>query len=280
MAFKRYIEITAGPSGEIGKTVIDNYMSFEIEKGLGKKWVNKALVKIYNLSENTANHMGAAKNKLIIKTGYMDEGAAGVFFGDVHKSRIYKDGPNQVLEIEAYDGQSLQSKSIALSYIEGTGASVILDAILSKLAYPVKGKPNLTDVYQNAYCYNGNAYEALKGVLAKSGYLCTIQNEAINIYKQGEPVVNTGLYLSSDTGLLQVDIVDEVVGFLVDDDALPDRKGSKLKIKSLIFPQLYPGAQVTVVKGNTEGPYRIKTVKMVGDNFGGEYSAEMEATRL
>lgn len=280
MAFKRYIEISAGPADGIGRTVVDNYMGFEIEKSLGPKWINKAIVQIYNLSDNTANIMGAAKNKLIVKTGYSDEGVQAIFFGDVHKSKIYKEGPNKILEIEAYDGQKAQSKSIALSYTEGTSASVILDAILAKLAYPVKNKPKLNDVYQNAYSFSGNAYDALKKVLAKSGYLCSIQNEAIIIYKQGEAVVNTGLYLSADTGLIQADVVDEIVGFLIDDDALPDRKGSKLKIKSLIYPQLYPGAQITVAKGLSEGPYRIKTVKMIGDNFGGDYFAEMEATRL
>jgi len=281
MAFQRVIEITAGPSGGDGVTITENYMSFEIEKALGKKYVNKAVVKIYNLTENTMNWMGAAKNKLIVKTGYADEGGPiSVFFGDVHKSRIYTDGMNKVLEIEAYDGQSIQNKNILLSYAENVKASVILDAILTKLAYPVKNKPVLTDIYQGGFSCVGNALKILDGVLAKAGYARTIQNAEIHIYKKGETVINTGLYLSPDTGLLNIEIGDEIVSVLKDEDSLPDFKGSKLKLTTLIFPQLYPGAQVTVARGDSEGPYKINSVKMEGDNFGGAYKADLEVVRL
>jgi len=288
MSFQRIIEISAGPSGGEGVTITDNYMSFEIEKA-SSKGSNKASVQIYNLSDSAMNAMGAAKNKLCVKTGYKDEGGpVAIFFGDVNRSRKYKEGDDVILEIEAFDGQSIYDKNYALSCTEGVGANVVLDKILEKLAYPVENRPKLTSIYNNGYSDSGNALRQLTKVLTRENYKWMIQNAAIYIYKVGEAVTKTGLYLCSDTGLIDIEIIDESVPkknkkgstSVKDEDELPDYKGAKIKIKSLIHPQLYPGCEVTVAQGDSEGPFKITSVKMAGDNFGGDYFANMEAVRL
>ncbi len=276
MAFKRIIEISSGPEGGIGRKVTENYMSFEIERSLTSS-VNKAKVKIYNLSQETVAAMGKAGNKLVISAGYEDEGgAAALFFGDINKVTTEQKGVDKVLEMEAFDGQkAVQGKNVVLSFTKGTPTQTVLNTILGVLALPLGSViPPITSVYSGGYCYAGKAVGALTQVLAREGLKWSIQNEALVVYKDGEIFTPTTLKLTADSGLLSVAPVDQTPGPGTGKKVI---KGTSYKFEALLFPQLLPGAQVFIQSTVVIGAVVVQAVKLRGDNRTGDFKCECEA---
>lgn len=278
MAFKRIIEITGGPEGGNGVTISENYMSFEITRDRSGT-PNKAEVKIYNLSDASISTIAKAKNKLIIKAGYVDEGGAkALFYGDVYTFVVTKESTERILTIEAYDGlKNIQSKFVSLSYASGITAGKIIQDLINVLAYPLNGTlPNIQNAYNNGFAFVGSACDALTKVLARIGLRWSIQNEQLTIYQNGMESIPQQLVLGYDTGLMFVQKRDR--DNTVDPITPEHRKpGAYYKLTTLLFPQLLPGALVQINTPNLQGGMVIESCKMIGDNFGGKFQIEAEA---
>ncbi len=271
MAFGRLITVISGPSGGTGTSISDCRISFDIEKSIGKT-PNKSNVMIYNLSDTTMASMGKRMNKLIIKAGYKDENSLStIFYGDINKSEISKEPPDTILKIEAMDGwKSLQQAIINKSYAAGTSISTVVNDIVSEMGFVIGGtKPNISGSYAPGYVASGKCGHVLSKVLNKVGYTWSIQNDQIYIFEEGGSAKTFELSLASDTGLLSISKLEH-------DAKLTKSAKSYYTIRTLLFPQIIPGAQVYIKSSLATGNMIVQNVTMSGDSYEGDFIVEAE----
>lgn len=277
MAFDRVVELTIGPPGETGKQITDLRIVFFVQK-TDKESANKAQIEIYNLSDETALEIGKAKNAVILRAGYEDEGGAkNLFFGEVATAKFSKTPPETKLEISAFDGQSnIQEKNISISYGPGTTAQKIFNDLVAAFGLPLSNASLvLSGAYANGYAFVGKIKDAITEVLSFTGKTWTIQNNQLTVISPGESVERTGLLISPDTGLIATpEPLDDI-----DSDATTEVP-KRYKIKSLLFPQMVPGAEIQLQSSIVSGTFRVETVEFIGDNFEGSFTAEAEVVQI
>lgn len=277
MAFIRKIEVIAGPEGGEGFSVTENFITFDITKS-NKKSMNKATIQIYNLSDDTMNIMKRRDNLILIRAGYEDETINDLFVGNIVHSSVKRERVDKVLEIEAHDGQrSLMTRTVSLGFDSRVAVTTVLNNIFSVLAYPVVGRERIPagEQYNNGYAFAGYARKALEEVLEKVGLKYSVQNEQIFIYKEDdEAVQTTGLLLSPETGLLSLDPKEERK------KRNTTQQKAEYSAKSLLFPQLIPGAQIQIKKGKVDTFFVVQSGVYKGDNQRGEFTAEIEVKEI
>lgn len=274
MAFNKRLEVIIGPDGGQGVLIKDLYIKFEVKKSDSES-MNSAEVEIYNLSNETIDKINKAGNKIVIRAGYLDEGLSPLFFGNIIQSIVRKEGGERILKIDAQDGEkSYSKKKISLSYKEGTKAFIIADAIMNNLGLPVFGRENINRniEYTIGYSFIGMAKTALSEVLAHCKCSWTIQNESIVIISEGGTIQDTGLLLSADSGLVELNPAEE------ENNKSGKKKIKKMTVKTLLFPQLVPGSKCKIISkaANINAFFKVRSGKYFGDNRGGDFFNELE----
>lgn len=277
MAFNRIIEISI--ISQTGKAFIikDLHISFTVEKTIAQS-ANKGTVRIWNLSESTRTSI-KAKDKIIVKAGYEDEGTANLFFGDIQIVTDSKDSTDRITEIEAFDGQSaIQNTDITCSFSAGTSVQSVFQYIRGKMGLPLANKEIvLPGQYAGGYSFVGKAKDAMTQVLLYAGYAWSIQNEQIVIHNDFTVVQKTGLNISPTTGLIGSPQI-------INDTDTNQNEGQRVLkrwgVKSLLFPQLIPGASVQVTANEVKGIFKIETVIYDADNMEGEFVSNMEVVEM
>lgn len=270
MAFSRIVEVSIGPTGQLGTTIRDLRITFSINKTQAES-ENTAEIMIYNLKKETADKVGVEGNKVILRAGYEDEGVKNLFFGDITRVQNKKEGTETVLTIEAKDGvESVVDSNIILSYDAGTLVKTVIDEITNTIGLPIGNQIIYpTTIYNNGYAFIGKATVALTEVLNFINKKWTIQNEQLIIYEDGETILNTGLKLTSSTGLIGQPEK------LVDEDGI-----IKWNVQSLLFPQLVPGSQIEISSDAVNGFFNIETSAFSGDNFDSDFAVTCEVSAI
>lgn len=277
MAYNRIIESSIGPPGETGYLIKDLRQNFTIEKS-DKESTNKLNLSIYNLNENTIDTIAKAKNKVILRAGYLDEGISSLFFGDIVSTINKKEGPNKILEIEAFDGQTnIQNNNISISYTSGTIKQQVFNDLVAAFGIPLTNPQNLSGQFANGYSYVGKVKDALTEILSPFNKSWTIQNEQLIIITKGESVQRTGLLISPSTGLIES---PEAISDQDEKQSNIDEVPKRWKIKSLLFPQLFPGVEVQIQSNKVNGIFRVESVYMTGDNYEGDFMCETEVIAI
>jgi hypothetical protein len=81
------------------------------------------------------------------------------------------------------------------------------------------------------------------------------------------------LKLTPETGLINIARLEQ------DETAKSIKKGTagtNYSIKTLLFPQMIPGAIIYVESSLTKGNMIIQSIKMTGSNFDGDFKVEAE----
>lgn len=277
MAFGRIVELTIGPPDGIGQLITGLRISFTIEKG-DTESANKATITVYNLSAETALKLGKAKNRIILRAGYQDEGGAkNIFFGDIASAIYSKQSPETKLEITAFDGQlNIQEKNVSLSYAPGTFVQQIFNDIRKTFGLPLTNVGlSLQGQYVNGFAFVGKAKDALTEVLAFAGKTWTIQNSQLTVLSPGETVERTGLLISAKTGLINSPEPLDTV-----DDKPTEDVPKRYMVKSLLYPQLVPGVEIELQSNIVSGTFRVESVTFTGDNAEGDFIAETEVVQI
>lgn len=278
MALNRITELSIGPAGETGVLVKDLRMNFVVEKS-DKESANRLNLLVYNLGRDTSDRIARAKNKVVLRAGYEDEGVTSLFFGDVVKVVDRKAGPDRLLDIEAYDGHfNIQNKNVSLSFAEGSTRQQVFNDVVSIFGLPLTNQGlTVSGQYANGWAFVGKARDALTEVLAPIGKSWTIQNEQLVIITPGEVVQRTGLLISPSTGLIgSPEALSDQDERQVETEDVPKR----WKIKSLLFPQIFPGAELRIESDVVNGAFKVETVVQSGDNYEGEFVSEAEVVQV
>ena len=279
MAFIRVVEAIIGPKGGNGVKINGLKIAFNIEKTDAPE-PNTSKIQIYNLSIDTHNKVSVAGNHCTLKAGYKDETVAAIFFGDVVKGTRTKSGGDYVTELEVKDGRiALQSGQVSVSYAKDTDALTIVQDMIDAIGLPSKGTDNIPigAKYPGAFSDIGQAADILREVLNKFDLMYTVQNEMIYIMKPDEAAESTGLKLTVETGLLT--IPQSVSDKTEEEDTKADAK-NKWTFKTLLFPELIPGAACAVESSTLNGEVKITKTVFSGDNWDGEFIAEIEGVAL
>jgi hypothetical protein len=275
MAFMRHVEVVVGPKGREGFKIDGLKIAFKIEK-TDQPEPNESTIEIYNLSKDTHSKVAVAGNHITLKAGYKDETIAAIFFGDVVSGTRKKSDNEYITELKVKDGRTaVMAGQVSISFEKNTDALTIAQALLDAIGLPYKGTENIPSdaKYTSCFSFIGQATDILRDLLNKYDLMYTIQNEMIYIMKSGEAAETTGLKLSAETGLLSIPqpVSDKTTDGDVETDA-----SNKWGFRTLLFPQLLPGAACTVESSTLNGDIKITKAVITGDNWLGDFAIDLE----
>jgi len=278
MAFNRVVEVLLGPAGSIGTLIKDLRISFKVIK-TEKESTNSASIMIHNMDRNTANKVAVAKNKVILRAGYSDEGIANLFFGDITSVTISKDGTDRILEIKAHDGQyAIQNKNITVSYSAGTTKQKIFNDLVLAFGIPLANQSVVVSgQYSNGWAFAGKVKDALSELLESVNKNWSIQNEQLVVSGSNDVIQRTGLLISPDTGLI------DMPESLSDQDEKQTENidvPKRFRIKCLLFPQLFPNIELKLQSSTVNGTYKVESVSFTGDNYEGDFMSDVQVVSI
>jgi hypothetical protein len=274
MAFIRQVEAVVQ-----GVKINGLKIAFNIEK-TDKPEPNTSKIQIYNLSKDTHNQVSVAGNHCVLKAGYKDETVAAIFFGDVVKGTRVKSGTDYITELEVKDGRAaVMAGQVSVSYAKDTEALSIVQEMIGAIGLPSKGTENIPAgaKYPGAFSGIGQAADILREVLNKFELMYTIQNEMIYVMKPDEAAENTGLKLNTESGLLTI---PQPVSDKTREEDTEAEAENKWSFKTLLFPELIPGAACVVESSTLNGEVKITKTVFSGDNWNGEFAADLEGVVL
>jgi hypothetical protein len=221
-----------------------------------------------------------AGNHCALKAGYADETVAAILFGDVVKCTRKKSGADYVTEIEVKDGRAaVMAGQVSVSYAKDTDALTIAQDLIDAIGLPSKGTELVPSdaKYPGSFSDIGQAADILRKVLNKYDLKYTIQNEMIYILKEGEAAESTGLRLAPETGLLTI---PQPVSDKTEETDAAKEAANKWSFRTMLFPQLIPGAACKVESSSITAEMKITKAKLTGDNWLSDFAIDIEAEVL
>jgi hypothetical protein len=252
-------------------------VEFEIEKSI-KRTPNTAVIRVRNLSKEQRDHLsslsvnkkaGTGKIRCELVAGYKDEYGL-IFRGDLRNATHTREGATWITQVEGEDGgrSSLKAR-VNQTFPAGTPVATVVLACAAALGVGPGNLPSLTALlatrggrtFPAGTVLSGQASEELHHLLASCGYTYSIQNGALQIQKAGKPLLAVGALLSEATGLVETPSVN------------PD---GTVSAKTLIIPNIYPGARCVLASAAVQGQYQIRSIKYQGNSFTKDWYASLE----
>lgn len=265
--FDRKIELTIGKRGQNGFTYKDLRVVFKVEKSLNSK-PNKSEIKVYNLTKDNRSKAEQSGNVVLLKAGYGDK-IESIFTGDVAKAKTQLEGVDYVTTFELGDGEFLFKTAKAdISFSKGTDLKEAITGILNQVGFKFGDLSGLiSEKLQAPLVLSGNVRKHLDDVSTRQGFEWSIQDDAIQILKQGQATKEQLVLLSAKTGL--IGIPKNRFG------KTPEEKG--IEFDCLLNGKLKPGRKVQIDSAVFQGVYRIEKIVYQGDNFSQDFTCKCEA---
>lgn len=216
----------------------------------------KALFRIYNLSSEVRNDIYAdvfevgEYRKITFAAGYSGEELPQIFQGNIKQAFSYREGPDWITEIEAYDGGSDVENTLA-NVTKPVGYNVndlALDVIGQFEHLKVGAIGDLDSGVlppSRGITLNGNAWDLITRSIRPDGGFAFINNEKVCIVNQWEYIANEGGIeeISSDTGMI----------------GSPRLFSSQVKVRLIFEPRLEPAQLVSLKtqENRMSGDYSI-----------------------
>lgn len=276
------------------------HMTFKIDRSIVFN-DNSAEFVVYNASENTRNNVLARGSNVRFSAGYSDTGTIGqLFTGNIIDSQSERIGPDWVTTIQAAsmrsDEKPFQITPVALSFAKDVPLPTVLESLGSTLGLVVAGIESANFSLPNGFVYVGAIRGALKyckTILNVNGLDLFIDNSELVVYSLGQASNFTTLFLSPDTGLLNIrsvtdsnDLVRETVQAVLEEGneldvvaAIADNvqvQEKRVAISAILQPKARPNGLVKVVGTRHDGIYLLEYLTFSGDNFGGDFNSTLE----
>lgn len=224
--------------------------------------VNEARIHVYNLSNNTINHM-AHYAKVVLNAGY--KGNVGtILSGYIACYETRWEGQDKVTTFTVLDSEPLDKRTIpSISYTKHTKASTIIKDIMKRGKLHAAAISLVKDiVYSEGMTVEGSAVEAIKRIAVDCQTSCYIQKGHLYIRPllQGDP---TNFVLSPKTGLLGTPTLfsdDGITGF---------------QATCLLNHRLATGSLITLESRVVEASMRVRSGRHLSN--GSEFITEIEA---
>jgi len=258
--FGRVVELKVGDTEITGLDI-----AFEIEKDLTPE-PNPCHVEIFNLGAKNRNILSQYKQVPVqLKAGY--KGNVGViFYGDMIRCSHLKEGPTWKTTLANGDGaKSIQSERINKSFSKGTPVKTVIKEIAEQLKIPsasaLKQFEDLSQKLSRGFMVSGNPMDELGSILRDYGYSASVQNNSLQILKDGQALLNQALNLTPRSGLKGSPEIGS---------------NKKLKVTAVLMPELLPGQKVHIDCSTFIGFALIQHVRFCGSTFEAAWESEIE----
>lgn len=250
---------------------IGNRIQFEVKKNLGKE-PNTCKVTISNLSEHTRSELEETKPLgLILAAGFRDSGPRILFQGDI--TRCFSDlkGTDYETTMQIHEGgRAFAYARTNKSYKSGVRVQKVLEDAAAtfgmKLPPEVLADPALKQTIPTGMSFEGPTRDFITRVLAPYGYNWSFQNNRLQILKDGQLKPGYDFLIDQAAGLIGTP-----------QRTTPDKpKGkSELTFETLLYPELFPGADIKLKSATFDGSFRIKELTAKGDSYGDDWKSEV-----
>jgi len=250
-------------------------VQLKVTKTPGKE-PNTAEVSVWNLAPETRAAVQLKGAKIIVMAGHTDT-LRQVFTGDVIQCDHVREGAHWVTKFQAGDGQRAhQFARVSESFAPGTGAADIARRLATLFGLDpgnlVEAAARAAVTFTQGYSAHGPVSRELSRLLTGLGLDWSVQDGRLQVLAPGESVAGqVAVELSESSGLVGSP-----------EHGSPDKPGKPavLKVKSLMLPDLRPGARFALVSRVATGGYVAGRVEHSGDTDGGEWYTTTEATPL
>ncbi len=259
--FDRVVELTVGNTEIAGLDI-----AFEIEKDLTPE-PNPCHIEIFNLSgQNRAILSKYDRVPVVLKAGYRDQ-VSVIFQGNMVNCVHIKEGPTWKTALTNGDGaKAIQTARINKTFTKGTPVKAVIKEIAEQLKIPygqaMKQLEMITDKLGRGFSACGNPMDELCRILCQYGYSASVQNNSLQVLKQGQALEKQAINLTANSGLKGTPEIGS------------DRK---LQIQSALMPELLPGQMVHIESAMFNSFVIIQSVRFEGANFGDVWGADIEA---
>lgn len=249
---------------QVGELEVSNLdITFTVKRTLQPR-PGTCELKVYNLGAPHRAELTAARRPLVqLSAGY--DPPPMLFRGDARKVEVTRDGPDWVTTITAGDGEhAIRTARASTSFAPGT---TLADALRSLGASMGVGAGNLStaaaaasQVLPEGAVVRGSAAAELTRLCASAGLSWSIQDGVLQVLPVGRALSRVAVELGPDTGLV----------------GSPEKgKGSAVKAKALLIPDLVPGRLVVLRSEVIRGTYRAEEVEYTGDTRGDDWYASL-----
>lgn len=237
-----------------------------------KREPNTAEIKIFGLASDTRSRLEGSRDlPITLGAGYQgDTDPPILFVGDSRSARSSRDGAEIITTIQARDfGRLYQQARLIRSYGPATPVvNVLRDLVramgvgegnLAEFAAAFQLRNGMTN-FPDGYAIQGPVRRSMDALLRGAGLRWSIQNNALQIQRQGQPLQTRAVYLSASSGLIG--------------SPEKDSKGVVTAV-SLIQGGLDPGRKLSLDSERVSGDYKIRTVEYQGALPGAEWYATL-----
>ena len=275
--FAAGIDIAVGDVNDIIGSPL--HINFEIEKS-DVSVPNNAKIQIWNLAPVTIQLLEAPGTKVELKAGYADNMPV-LLVGDVTCVTTTLDGTDMLTEIEVVDGyHELRSTYVGISVDTPKSSKELYEMVAKKMGVGIVFAPYLDFcTHSMGYVYLGRCSDCLDNIASYNAHLWTIQNGVLLITCwNGESGVPPYM-LSSSTGLLGIPkrITIEIENQAESsDEEYSETEEENNKVDGYEIDYFLNGAigvndVVNIQSKKVRGLFRIHNLKMVGDNYSGDW---------
>lgn len=294
--YDRVYRITIGSQGADGVVIEGKELSnglnisFNITKDLTQQ-TNKADIRLYNLAEATALKAEKDDAVVILEAGYSeDAGLKRLFVGYItHVTTVIAEG-GRLTEIAASDGQvPIRDCVVSLSYAEEVSRKKVIADIASEMGVTVTYADDCVfTTLPNGFSFIGPGRECLSKACAGSDLTWSLQNNILQIIKEGGTTKTEALKLSAASGLIGCVEKFTTAHFLADKDGSGSgkkavkKKARKVgyKLKCLLQPAITPGDMVYVTSKVATGWFKVDRLTHTGEYAGQNWYTELEVHEI
>ena len=250
-----------GEYGRTGVRIDDLRITFNVVKSM-KSSANEASVTVYNMSQKSRELLEGESVAVKLMAGYSDATEV-IFDGQMVNSKSYRARPNWITEIEAADGVlPMSTGKLATTFATGTPRSVVvkkLVAAMNGIALGTTDTDALRRALSSPLVVSGSARRSLDTLARQWGFWWSIQDGTAEIRDKGKRgrYWRTAPLVSPETGLI----------------GAPERTEDGLEIRSLLNPQIRPGAPLQLDSEFERGLFQPEKVTMTGDTHGQDWTS-------
>lgn len=257
-------------------------VSFSIVKYRG--WTtNKAIIKIWNLSQSKRNFLKNFGDQVTLYAGYRDGGGTQVLFiGNTTSVSHAFDQPEIITVLECADGDIFADNlRVSLSYSSETSARKIIKDIAKDMGVALIEFADSDDlVYRQGYKFIGMGKDALDIVCTKLGLEANFQDNALQVIPLKGAIQQQPIIVNEGTGMQG--IPERYTYKSLDLYRPVNAPNTGYKVNVALNPLIIPGTRIQLSSThlNFSGPFLVNNIRHEGDTYGFLWSSQLQVTEL
>lgn len=257
-------------------------VSFEVKRTINK-YPDPATITIYNLAAATRASFSRGDEVRLV-AGYTDN-ASLLYSGQLQDMVVARDGPDWATTITVRDGDNAWRTQVNTNFATSAPLQLAVQRMASAMGLQVlpASLPVLAGKSVRAGSVHvGNGHDALSRLLTPWSLRWCIQDGALVVLPSDGVTNQQAILLTPQTGLIgsPEPMTDRPAKRFKKTKQLQTKTGKRLRLTSLLQPNLRPGAPVVLEAAQYVGTYRVDSAIHRGDSRGQDWYSVVETTYL